>query len=192
MDENAKRIAAWRASKEAEWEQEGSKLRTKHPTRDVFEAWLTKQTQKGKTQANAKARGGSAPGPAGGAAARRPAPDEPKIVELPDDEPAAAPAPGEDGKLVGPGAASAMQMAARAISELLAKGKAQYQAKEYAKCIESHENVIKFVPQVLGCVRVSATLHVPAPAATLSASAAYRAWQLLGGRGERAALGRPG
>lgn len=149
MEENAKRIAAWRASKEAEWEVEGSKLRTKHPTREVFEEWLTKQTQKGRTQANAKARGDSAPGAAGGAAARRPSPDEPKIVEPPGDKPA-APAPGEDGKLVGPGAASAMQMAARAITELLAKGKAQYQAKEYAKCIESHENVIKFLPQVLG------------------------------------------
>ena len=154
MDVNAKRIAAWRASKEADWEVAGSKLRTKHPTRELFEAWLAKQTDKGKSQANAKARGGQPAVPV-----RRPAPvvDEPKIVELPDDAPAAAAAaaavaPGDDGRLVGPGAQSAMQMVARAIQELLSKGKAQYEAKEYEKCIESHQNVIKVVPQVLGYV----------------------------------------
>lgn len=36
----AVKLAAWRASKEAEWEQEGSNLRRKHPDRHNFESWM--------------------------------------------------------------------------------------------------------------------------------------------------------
>ena len=55
MEENTKLIAAWRASKEAEWQVAGSKLRTKHPTRAGFETWLRKQIDKGRSKAKAKA-----------------------------------------------------------------------------------------------------------------------------------------
>ena len=65
MDENGKRIAAWRASKEAEWGMPGSKLRTKHPTRELFEAWLARQADKGRSQAKAKAAAAAIGPPSG-------------------------------------------------------------------------------------------------------------------------------
>lgn len=62
MDENAKRIAEWRAAKEKEWATDGSKLRTKYSTRDAFEAWMARQVEKGQKRINAAGWSRAIPG----------------------------------------------------------------------------------------------------------------------------------
>eukprot|EP00656_Telonema_subtile_P048916 TRINITY_DN5962_c0_g1_i2.p2 TRINITY_DN5962_c0_g1~~TRINITY_DN5962_c0_g1_i2.p2 ORF type:complete len:182 (-),score=44.49 TRINITY_DN5962_c0_g1_i2:194-739(-) len=45
-DAAAKKLEAWREAKSAEWAQEGSKIRTKHPDRAKFEEWMDRQCAK--------------------------------------------------------------------------------------------------------------------------------------------------
>jgi Ca2+-binding EF-hand superfamily protein len=47
----SEKIAKWRAAKRAEWDVEGSKVRQKNPTIEMFEAWLDRQCAKAKLKA---------------------------------------------------------------------------------------------------------------------------------------------
>ena len=39
-------VAEWRAAKVGEWNTPGSKLRKKHPTSELFHAWMNRQCER--------------------------------------------------------------------------------------------------------------------------------------------------